>query len=210
VLEERLNGLVHLIKPNETPSTPLSLNATPPSGDVAEPLVSYPVETAAELEECIETYRKEMFHYFPVVHIGPEITMARLSICRPFLALVLRTICSKNTSRQVALEAQIRQTLASHMLLLHSKDLDVLLGLLVYASWGQYFICAKPIVSPVIHLAMAAAFELGLTRRIPTEPQAIMLEYGAQGCPKYPTGRISARTMEERRAILGLFLISST
>lgn len=167
-------------------------------------------ETQAELEEILRTYRHDMMHFFPVVPLDPETTVDELRNRTPFLWLVLRTICSKNQSRQRALGTQIRVVIGHEILLEGSKSLDLLLGLLVYASWGHIFVTYKPIISPIIHLATSVASDLGLTRPVPEYPLGVMLNYNAQGCPKPPQAlEVIPRTMEERRTILGLFLISS-
>ena len=58
-----------------------------------------------------------------------------------------------------------------------------------------------------MHIAMGLVDNLGLAKLPPKEPQQMMLDFDAQGCPK-PFSP-SARTIEERRAVIGCFFISS-
>jgi len=167
----------------------------------------YPLEDEAELEENLETYRTKMVAYFPIVVIKKDVTVRQLSEERPFLWLVIRALCSKNTVRQAALGIQVRNVLGREMLLEGTKTLDLLLGLLVFAAWGHYYIFNKPIISTIIQLSMSLAFDLGLTKLVATESTGVMMGYNAQGCPKPKTSAM--RTMEERRAVIGLFFISS-
>jgi hypothetical protein len=167
-----------------------------------------PLEDEAELEEILETYRTNMVTYFPIVVIGKDVTVKELSEDRPFLWLVIRAICSKNSARQAALGIEVRKVLGREMLLEGTKTLDLFLGLLVFAAWGHYYMYNKPIISTVIQLAMSLAFDLGLTKPVPAEPPLVMMNYIAQGCPRPPVNS-SKRTMEERRAAIGLFLVSS-
>jgi len=151
-----------------------------------------------------------MVRYFPIVCIGPEITMKELREKRPFLGLVISAICTKNLTRQVELGRAVRRVLGTEILLEGTKSLDLLLGLLVFASWGHFFILSKPIISTVIQLSISLAFDLELTKAIPTEQFGFMMNFNQYGCPKPLAQAItSLRTMEERRAVIGLFLVSS-
>jgi hypothetical protein len=90
------------------------------------------------------------------------------------------------------------------------KSLDLLQGLLVYSAWSYYYICKNPIISTTIHMAISLASDLGLTKRVHLETLGAMLHFSAQGCPKAQNCVLNRqRTVEERRAIVGLFLISS-
>lgn len=164
-------------------------------------------EEIAELEETLETYRTKMAPFFPLVIIDKNVTARELMEERPFLSLVIRAICPKSTTKQAELGMEVRRVLAREMLIEGAKNIDLLIGLLVFASWGHFYLYNKPIISTVIHLATSVAFDLGLTKPVPTEPALIMLAYNAQGCPRNVTAAV--RTMEERRSVIGLFLISS-
>jgi hypothetical protein len=168
----------------------------------------YPLETKAELEECLNNYREKMVPNFPVVCIGPDVTVEELRNERPFLFLVIRAIGSKKLVRQTALILQIKKMLGREMLLEGTRNLDLLLGVLVFAAWCHFYICEKPIISTIIQLGMSLAFDLGLTRPLPAEPLHVMSYYNAQGCPR-PVNGGTMRTMEERRAAVGLFFVSS-
>ncbi|TAQ89078.1 hypothetical protein B7494_g2583 [Chlorociboria aeruginascens] len=171
--------------------------------------IGYPLESDAELRCCLETYRSKMAPYLPMVCIRAEVTVEQLRQDRPFLFLVIRTITSKNLARQGALVLEVKKAMGRNMLLEATKSLDMLFGVLLFAAWCQYHICHKPIITTVLHLAMSLADDLGLSRPVPTEPINIMQHYSAQGCPKPLNMSNHERTMEERRAIIGLWLITS-
>ncbi|OBT72654.1 hypothetical protein VF21_08578 [Pseudogymnoascus sp. 05NY08] len=177
-------------------------NATPPSFPTNKDL-----EEIAELEMTLETYRTKMAPFFPVVVVDKNVTARELMEERPFLSLVIRAICPKSTARQAELGLEVRRVLGREMLIEGAKNIDLLLGLLVFSAWGHFYLYNKPIISTVIHLATSVAFDLALTKPVPTEPALIMLAYNAQGCPRNATAAV--RTMEERRCIIALFLISS-
>ncbi|QDS74137.1 hypothetical protein FKW77_001111 [Venturia effusa] len=170
----------------------------------------YPLESEAELEDYLRTYRTKMVLYCPIVPLEEDTTLESMNKDHPFLWLVIRAVCSKSSTRQRALELQIRQTLGREMLIEGTKSRDMLMGTLVFAAWGHYFVTSKPISQPVMMLAMSLAYDLGLNRPIPSDPVTVMLNFNSQGCPKPVfAGQSSFRTIQERRTILGLFLISS-
>ena len=73
---------------------------------------------------------------------------------------------------------------------------------------GHYHIFDQPIIIQTTQLAMALVGNLGLHKPPLKEPTQMMLNLDAQGCPQKPFS-LSRRTTEERRAVLGCFLISS-
>lgn len=171
---------------------------------------NFPLESDAELEETLETYRTKMVHNFPIVCIRPDVTVDEMRLQRPFLFLVIRAICSKNLRRQEALVVEVKKTLGREMLLEGTKTLDLFLGVLVFAGWCHYYICSKPIISTIIQLGMSLAFDLGLTKPLLGEHVDVMRHYIiAHGCPKRSSGPVRVVTMEERRAVVGLYLVSS-
>jgi hypothetical protein len=192
------------------PLTPATSTTSYSAGsDKRNTSADYPLESEAQLEEYLECYRTNMVSYLPIVCMSPDTTVAELRKQRPFLFLVIRAICSKNLDRQAALVLEFKKMLGSEMLVKGTKNVDLFLGILIFAGWCHLYICNKPIVSTIVHLAMSLAFDLGLTKPLPSESNSVMLNYTAQGCPKPTNGMILMRTMEERRAVIGLYLVSS-
>lgn len=205
---------------HQTPPTPApSTTSNPPNHmfsciDGPPPAyfsnTKYPLETQTELEEYLLVYRTKMVSYCPIAPLDENMTVVAMIKDHPFLWLVIRAVCSKSSTRQRALELQIRQTLGREMLIEASRSMDLLLGTLVFAAWGHYFVTSKPISQPVMMLAMSLAYDLGLNKPIPSDPVTVMLNFNSQGCPKPVfAGHSLVRTMQDRRTILGLFFISS-
>jgi hypothetical protein len=172
-------------------------------------VVDYPLETEVEVEKILECYRTKMVPHLPVVCVDPDTSVEEMRKHRPFLFLVIRAICSKNLQRQVALVLEIKKIIGREMLIEGSKNVDLFLGILAFAGWCHFYICNRPITSTIIHLAMSLAFDLGLTKPLPSESSSVMLNYTAQGCPRPTNGMVQTRTMEERRGLVGLYLVSS-
>lgn len=175
-----------------------------------DPLANYPLETEAELEEVLETYRREMVPYFPIVCIEEGMTMCELRTQRPFLFLVIRTVASKNLRRQVALVLQVKKTLGTEILVEGMRNMDLFLGILVFAAWCHFYFTTKPIITTIVQLAISLAFELGLMRPRQTDNPDIMKQYISHEYPRLVTTVNTPRTMEHRRAVVGLYLMTST
>ena len=228
-LEEKLDGLVHLLRsqsqtkdhsvhgfalneisdnrvfepPTPTPSIGISAKGTPCAS------LCYPLESDRECAEYLEAFRSVMIPMCPIVCLPPSLTVDEMKEQRPFLWLVIRAVCSKVSTRQKALGLEVRKEMGRLILIENSKTLDLLLGILVYVGWGQHFICKKSNMTADLHLGMAVAGDLGLTK--PIYSDQVMLNYNDQGCPKAPVGGASTkpRSMEERRSLIGLFYLSS-
>jgi hypothetical protein len=170
---------------------------------------SYPIETDTESDAILETYRTRMIPFFPVAIINPRTTVQEMQNKQPFLWLVIRSCCSKSQARQNVLELEVRKNLAQAVLMDCSKTLDLLFGVLVYAAWCHYYIYKKRVISTVIQIGMSMAGDMGLTKPIPVEVHGVMREFNAQGCPKLGRSDNPVRTIEERRAVVGLFYVSS-
>ena len=228
-LEEKLDGLVHLLHsqsqtqdhsvhdfglheisdnrvfepPTPAPSTGISSKGTPSAS------LCYPLESDRECSEYLEAFRSVITPMCPIVCLPLGLTVDEMKEQRPFLWLVIRAVCSKVSTRQKALGLEVRKEMGRLILVENSKTLDLLLGILVYVGWGQHFICKKSNVTADLHLGMAVAGDLGLTK--PVYSDQVMLNYNDQGCLKAPVGSASTkpRSMEERRALIGLFYLSS-
>jgi hypothetical protein len=196
------------------PASSSETQTSPDSNTVATPassaFQSCAPESKDELQECLETYRTMLITQSPAVYIRPEVTVKELSEERPFLWLVIRAVCSKSIVRQAALSLEAREVLAREMLVEGTRSLDLLFGLLVMGAWGHIFLKqqAKPILNNIIQLAIALASDLGLTKPYLEDPVRIISDCGVPTLSKLPV-RTLHRTTEERRAVIGLFLISS-
>lgn len=217
---ERFSGFEQLLRASNAAHGPItqvdSCESTSELQQTAKETTPYsfeatnqPHEDPIEMEEALNEYRTKMVSYFPVVIIEDSITLSELTKERPFLCLVIRAIATKNLTTQASLGTEIRRVLGREMLFEATKSLDLLLGLLVYGSWSHFYIYKKHIISTVVQLATSLAFDLGITRPISPQPRhtLVLPTTNAEKGPKLPTR--APRTMEERRAVLGLFLLSS-
>lgn len=158
-----------------------------------------------EAEEYLTIFKMHMMHYSPFMSIDAKTTARELRQERPFLWLCIMAISSKSTEQQKALGREFRLTVGREMLLEGKNNLDLLVGILTHVAWAHFHLYDKPIVTHLIQLAMGLVGNLGLRKLPPKDPPQLMLNFDPRGSPKPPT-----RTMEERRAGLWCWLVSST
>jgi hypothetical protein len=140
-LEEKLDGLVSLIKAGtpasaiaESPRIPPSLDNPTRYGTVDHTSSSYE-PSPIEAEECLTHFRTYKSRYFPFVHIPSTTSAKQLQQERPFLWLCIMTVSSKSASQQQVLDRKLRQTIAQEMIFLSTQNVDLLLGLLAFLGW---------------------------------------------------------------------------
>jgi hypothetical protein len=237
-LEEKLDGLVSLIKAGQSGKdiTSSSFNdihnvpvLTPPMEDATTS--SYPSSvfqdvnaepSLTEAEECLLCFKRYHSQYFPFVYIPSTTTAQELRQDKPFLWLCIMAVSSKSTARQQVLSTKIRQTVAQEMLFQAEKNIDLLLGLLTFIGWydscdlpnsisvltlhfrGHFQFYAKPFLAAFTQLAMSLVFDLGLNKPVLKDMHPVPC-LKDKTCSR-PSG---PRTMDERRAVLGCFLITS-
>ncbi|KAH8888428.1 hypothetical protein GQ53DRAFT_843406 [Thozetella sp. PMI_491] len=224
-LEGKLDGLVSLLQaspaqigpqaeavalppPPSNPSTYAGSNSTAPTPTSSglSPAAFEP--SVEEVDEGLGIFRTRMLKFFPFLHLTDDIQWLRQE--RPFLFLCIIAVSSKSTPRRFALCKEIKQTLAQRIFLDGQGlvNLDLLLGLLTFLSWGndQLLNCNPHILSRFTQLAMTITFELRLNHPFGTQKKMLPVEKSPEDCFG-PTG--TTRTLEERRALLGCYIMSS-
>ncbi|RBR21817.1 hypothetical protein FVER53590_00428 [Fusarium verticillioides] len=243
-IEERLNGLVNLLKAGGLTSADLATDTTciptevdPTTADQRKPSTkerdsSLSPETIdwsipdtynsyappqcicrqtsgvappppASDEELLKLYRKELQALHPFVIIPDGVTAAKLKTTRPFLMSAIRMVTSYRSLRSMRAQMyHLMKYIADHMLIRSERSLDLLLGIIVIIAWYKYHCFMHAQLNNLIALASTLVGELGL-HRSPTvlERTSLMVV-----TPFQP----AARTNEERRALLGVWFLSSS
>ena len=78
---------------------------------------------------------------------------------------------------------------------------------LLISSRGHFYIYDKAVITTFMELAMAQLASLGLNKPPPKESPHTMLHFDGKGCPRPLISY--ERTLEDRRAALACFLVSS-
>ncbi|KAI1451221.1 hypothetical protein F4805DRAFT_452224 [Annulohypoxylon moriforme] len=186
-------GVVHLLRPDSPPMSP-----SPISDDIS--IHRIPEGVA---EEQLELFRRSFIPMFPFIHIPVTTSASDLRREKPFLWLVIMALTTKMVAQQFAMEATIWHIVSRRIVAQHCINLDLLLGVICFASWSHYFKKDKPFMSMLSQIAISLALELGIHRNPPTTPLR------RSRIPTQPAERQRPRTMEERRTMLALFHLSS-
>jgi hypothetical protein len=90
-------------------------------------------ETLAQAQ--LETFKSSMLVFYPCFHIPPTMRASELRRQRPFLWLVIMSLGSKNADDQFKMEETIWHIISCRIVCEHLADMDLLLGLMCFASW---------------------------------------------------------------------------
>ncbi|KAF4980152.1 hypothetical protein FZEAL_3771 [Fusarium zealandicum] len=166
----------------------------PASGDAPPP--------PASDEVLLNIYRTELQALHPFVVVPQNVTAATLKATRPFLMSSIRMVTSFRSLRSMRAQMYyLMQHIADHMLIRSERSLDLLMGILVIAAWYQYHCFMHAQLNNLIALAVTLVGELGL-HRSPTVLERTNLMVVKPFRPE-------RRTNEERRALLGVWFLSS-
>ncbi|KAK1754221.1 hypothetical protein QBC47DRAFT_346879 [Echria macrotheca] len=158
---------------------------------------------AAEAEENLTTFRRNMLVFLPFVYIPPDMTSDKLRSAYPFLWYNIMTITCRQVDRQLLMSDAIKKFVAQKMVIENQKSMDLLWGLMAYMSWTQYYRKDKPYFSLLASLAKSLVFDFCLNKP-PKPPHAAICLRDKLG-PLPP----KQKTTEERRAVLACFFITS-
>lgn len=173
---------------------PPSCICRPDSGDAPPPPGSD--------ETLLNVYRNELQPLNPFVVIPPHETAASLKARRPFLMSAIRMVSSFRSLQSMRSQMyHLMRYISDHMLIRSERSLDLLLGILVIVTWYKLHCFMHAQLNNLIGLAKTLAGELALHRN-PMGVERINFMVVKPSKPE-------ERTNEERRALLGVWFISS-
>ena len=194
------SNLLPASSPNNIPST---WHCYAPSACLCRPAFKGVPPPAPSDDELLNVYRTEMFPVYPFVAIPSATTASELASKRPFLMQAIRTVaCYRSPSNMHYNSYKTMQHISEHMLMRASRSLDILLGIIIYLGWYHKHCFVHAQLHNLIHLAMALVSDLGLNRN-PQLPERMRF-LGNNTPPE-----VRARTLEERRAMLGVWYVAS-
>ncbi|KAK9342228.1 hypothetical protein V1522DRAFT_416800 [Lipomyces starkeyi] len=182
-------------------STPLnSLNAQPVLHPGLEP-------SPEDADRYLNRFRNDFVKHLPFVIISPSVTAHELRQERPILWISIMTVASSHSTQQISLSNEVRGILAREAFVQGTRNMDLLLAILVYATWDRRFCFGRPLLISLIQLAIAILYDLGLDKP-PSKDPALGLAFKLKGAGK-PPALSRTPTMEERRVLLSCFLMTS-
>ncbi|KAK2745017.1 hypothetical protein FQN55_006374 [Onygenales sp. PD_40] len=150
-------------------------------------------------------FRTLHLDYLPFLHIPPHVTWQQLRRERPFLWLCIMGISVKTVAEREPFHKRIRILVYEKVIADSSPDIDILLGIIAFVSWATY--SKHPCLSSFAHIITGIICDLGLNKEPPKEV-ALWQPFNH---PAEPNPQCAAeRTMEERRAVLASFLVTSS
>ncbi|TPR10762.1 hypothetical protein CAN33_0035960 [Aspergillus niger] len=163
----------------------------------------------SQAEEYLSMFVTQKLPYLPFVYFPPGTTAQHLRSDRPFLWLCVMAVTAKSPSQRRTLCDRIRDTVAQRMVLdCYGRDLDFLLGLMVYIAWSNQQIFKRLNMTIYSQFATAVVFDLMLNQAPGGDKPSLLTIL--QTHPNEDPSPPRARTMDERRAVLGCFLLTSS
>ncbi|PYH43049.1 transcription factor domain-containing protein [Aspergillus saccharolyticus JOP 1030-1] len=207
-IEQKLDGLMMLLTSGRTGlPTPTPL----PADAEAETESEQENEDNQADEEALYAFRTQRLQFLPLIHIPATTTAQNLKQQSPFLWHCISAVESKNTSRQAALCVTIRELAGKQLLVDCNKSLDLLQGVLVYLAWVTFH--SQPQKSSLCiyaQMAMGLVFELGFNKPAPPDLSMTISNSNAVGhMPGLKASISTRRTMNERRAVLSCYVLTS-
>ncbi|KAM6510080.1 hypothetical protein FALCPG4_017709 [Fusarium falciforme] len=157
-------------------------------------------------EEQLNTLRRSFLPNSPLFHLPPSLSSREFRQQKPFTWFVTMALSSKQISQQFVMEETIWRIISKRIVCEHLANLDLLIGLICFASWSHSFKMDKPFMTMLTQMAVSLAFELGLHK--PPVNGAQRCKFGRSVAEQQQARR--ERTLEERRTILALFHLSSS
>ncbi|PYH46320.1 Zn(II)2Cys6 transcription factor [Aspergillus saccharolyticus JOP 1030-1] len=170
-----------------------SLNATEPSG--------------LQAEEYLTFFQTQMLPYFPCMHIPPGTTSQKLRRDRPFSWLCIMAVVSRSSAQTRPLFDRIKHIVSQKLVHEYScRDLDILQGLLIYLGWSNQQVYNRANVHVFTQLANSIVYEMGLFNPEAKGKHTLLCVHTeAHEDRAAPPSQV----MEQRRAVLGCFLLTS-
>ncbi|GKZ26538.1 hypothetical protein AbraIFM66951_002745 [Aspergillus brasiliensis] len=164
--------------------------------------------TGVQAEEYFTVFLTQMLPYFPCMYVPPGTTAQKLRRDRPFTWLCIMAIASKSSAQRRLLFDRIKQVVAQRLVHEYScRELDMLQGILLYLGWSNQQVYNKANIYVFAQLAMGIVYEMGLFNPEAKGKHMLLCVHQEplENCTA-PRGQV----MEERRAVLGCFLLTST
>jgi hypothetical protein len=192
--ETDLNTLAH----DFTSSAPTGLTCTCISTADMEDLV--PVESD---ETLLSIYRNQLSSPLPFVIVPAGTTPRQLQATRPFLMKVIRMVASVRHLRLVRGQSRaIMEHISNAILMRSERSLDLLQGILVFLGSYHYHCMAHAQFNNLIRLAVSLVEDIDLSTCPKSQQRRSQLPLVRAEEPVF-------RTNEEKRALLGVWYMSS-
>jgi hypothetical protein len=164
----------------------------------------------AEAAQCFEHFRSRKLKFLPFMHIPPETTAAQFQQDHPFVWLVVLSLSVRSTAKSAAIGQKIRRLFAEKIVVENDRSMESLLAMLCYLGWAFYQMGNQPFLCLHAHMLTALVEDLCIDRPPLKDsdnyPMACMKGHGFM--VRIPSSHV--RNMEERRAVLAAYVVTSS
>ncbi|KAJ4253793.1 hypothetical protein NW762_010187 [Fusarium torreyae] len=195
-------------QPNKTPDpnnpwfVPNTYNCHAPTSCICRLEAIDPPPPPDTDDALLKVYRMELMPSHPFVVIGSSTVAATLRTKTPFLMAAIRMAASRRSLRSMKSQMyRLMKELSDRMLVQSERSMDLLLGIIVILGYYHNHCFLHAQLGNLLNLAVTLTGDLGLTR--PPEPNKRSSLFVARSSHPVP------RTNEERRALVGVWFLSS-
>jgi hypothetical protein len=154
----------------------------------------------------LSTYRQQLTPQFPFVVIPPGLTAKEVATSRPFLMQVIRMAASVRDLRSMrAQSCAVLKHISDAMLARSERSMDLLQGILVFLGFYHNLCLSHAHFNSLAHLAVGLVGDLDLS----ICPTSKMKERYHRFAMAPVSGQKRPRTNDERRALLGVWYMST-
>ncbi|OAA71309.1 hypothetical protein ISF_01860 [Cordyceps fumosorosea ARSEF 2679] len=143
----------------------------------------------------------------PFLHLPSDMSAKALKMERPFLWLSIMNLASDSHSQQQFLREKVRREMSERIIMNHERNMDIVQGLIANLGWATLNTGpgARPFVVLFSQLATLVIYEQGMMRPPNQE------HFSSVGFKAWNMSTLTpkARTMDERRAVLSLWFLTS-
>ncbi|KAE8140259.1 hypothetical protein BDV38DRAFT_280255 [Aspergillus pseudotamarii] len=171
-------------------------------------LLTNGVLTLAQCNRLLDKFRTAKMPQFPFVIIRYSMNAISLRQEYPFLFVAIMTVSSEDRpALQKYLDHEVKRTVSTRIIMNNERNIDLLLGLLVYTAWYHYhWESMLPHMYMFLQMTVTMVADLGLDR----QPNFTMRNIAASlGRPNSAHQQISSNSVIGKRALLGTFYLCS-
>ncbi|KAK2600028.1 hypothetical protein QQS21_005262 [Conoideocrella luteorostrata] len=168
--------------------------------------------TSQEAASYLSIYNREFAPNFPFVIIPPTATAQDLHDTSPGLFWAIMTaVAPQSLSTQQNVKTWFRQHIADHVVVRQDKNLQLLQAILVHLAWGVFHFYLRAEATNFLQLALALVMDLRLDKSPDSSAANMRSVLGdwIEVQQWIPGGLGKPHTLDDRRAVLGLYHLSS-
>lgn len=138
-LEDKLDEVVSLLRTQRAAPLAMSpddqLVLTPESSILPHRLTDSPNNNDHLSRRQLVDFRTNYLHYFPFIYVSENPTTDDFHLRHPLLCHAIRTVLTKAITQQSRLSKQLREQLASRIIVQGERSIDLLLSLIMCIAW---------------------------------------------------------------------------